>query len=166
MANKGKGWGDYFIDLLIRGLFALLLALPYKWRVPLMGWIMARVVAPLAGFTKRIRSNLTYTCPDMPPSEVKNLCYQVPNNVGRSLIEIYSGDEFISRVKGTPIEGPGANALETAHRDGRPVVLVTGHFGNYDVVRSALIAKGYRVGAIYMPMTNLYYNRQIGRAHV
>ena len=46
MANKGKGWGDYFIDLLIRGLFALLLALPYKWRVPLMGWIMARVVAP------------------------------------------------------------------------------------------------------------------------
>ncbi len=159
MAEKGKGWGDYLIDLLIRALFTLLLALPYKWRVPMMGWIMARIVAPLAGFTKRIRENLAYTCPDMPPSEVKSLCYQVPNNVGRSLIEIYSGDEFISRVKETPIEGPGTKALADAHRDGRPVVLVTGHFGNYDVVRSALIAKGYHVGAIYMPMTNLYYNR-------
>lgn len=159
MAEKGKSWGDYFIDLLIRALFTLLLALPYKWRVPLMGWIMARGVAPLAGFTKRIRDNLAYTCPDMPASEVKSLCYQVPNNAGRSLIEIYSGDEFMSRVKETAVDGPGAAALENAHRDGRPVVLVTGHFGNYDVVRSALIAKGYQVGAIYMPMTNLFYNR-------
>ena len=157
--SRGDSRGDYLIDLMIRALFWLMLALPYNWRVPAMGWIMARIVSPLAGFGKRIRENLAYVCPEMPESEVKKLCYQVPNNAGRSLIEIYSGDQFIERVKNTPIQGPGAKALIEAQNQGRPVVLVTGHFGNYDVVRSALVAKNYQVGAIYMPMKNVFYNK-------
>ncbi len=159
MSKSANSRRDYFIDLMIRALFRTLLALPYKLRVRLMGWIMARIISPLAGFHKRIRANLAYVCPEIGKSEVKKLCYQVPNNAGRSLIEIYSGDEFISRVRDTAIEGPGAQALIKAHQKGRPVVLVTGHFGNYDVVRTALVAKGYQVGAIYMPMRNLFYNK-------
>jgi len=159
MSKQGNNAGDYFIDLMIRALFRLLLWLPYSWRVPLMGWIMARIVSPVAGFGKRIRTNLAYACPEMDKAEVKKLCYQVPNNAGRSLIEIYSGDAFIKRVRDTPIDGPGAEAIAKAHREGKPVVFATGHFGNYDVVRSAMIAKGYQVGAIYMPMSNSYYNR-------
>ena len=159
MSKQGNSTKDYIIDLLIRGLFTSLLALPYKWRVPAMGWIMARIVSPLAGFKGRIRRNLQYVFPNMPPAEIKKLYYQVPNNAGRTLIEIYSGDEFIERVKNTPIEGPGAKALSDAHKAGQPVVIVTGHFGNYDVVRTAMTALGYQVGAIYMPMKNVFYNK-------
>ncbi|PIE15506.1 MAG: lauroyl acyltransferase [Rhodobacterales bacterium] len=150
---------DYMVDLMARAIFRVMLTLPYRWRVPAMGWVMARIVAPLAGFRKRIRNNLAYVCPEMEPAQVKALCYQVPDNAGRSLIEIYSGDEFINRVKHTDITGPGAEAIAQAHSQGRPVVLAAGHFGNYDVARSALIARGYRIGAIYMPMRNPYYNR-------
>ena len=159
MAEKGKSWGDYIVNLLIRALFGLVLLLPYKIRVPLVGWVMARLVAPLAGYTKRIRANLAYTCPELEKSEINRLCREVPDNAGRSLIEIYSGDQFIKRVRDTPISGPGAKALEEAHTQGRPVVLITGHFGNYDVARSALLARGYKVGAIYKPMSNLFYNK-------
>jgi KDO2-lipid IV(A) lauroyltransferase len=55
-------------------------------------------------------------------------------------------------------------ALEAAHREGRPVILVTGHFGNYDASRAALIARGYRVGALYMPMANPFFNAHYVRA--
>jgi len=71
---------------------------------------------------------------------------EVPDNAGRTLIEIYSGQKFIDRVKDLPLEGPGAAALEEAHRAGRPVILVTGHFGNYDAPRAALIAAGGMTG--------------------
>ena len=159
MSKQGNQTSDYIIDLLIRALFASLLALPYRWRVPAMGWIMARIVSPLAGFKKRIRDNLQYVCPEISDAEIKKLYYQVPNNAGRTLIEIYSGDTFIEHVKNTPIKGPGAKALRDAHASGAPVVIVTGHFGNYDVVRTAMVALGYKVGAIYMPMKNVFYNK-------
>ena len=158
MAQKGEGWGDYIVNMLIHGLFRLVLLMPYRIRVPLVGAVVARVVAPLAGYTKRIRANLAYTCPELSKSEVDRLCREVPNNVGRTLIEIYSGDSFIARVRDIPLEGAGADALAKAHLENRPVILVTGHFGNYDAPRAALIARGYRVGAIYMPMSNVFFN--------
>ena len=143
----------------LRGLIGLALALPYRVRVPLFGWLVARLVAPVAGWPARIRANLALASPDLPAAEVKRLCRAVPDSVGRTVIEIFSGPEFIARAAATPPTGEGVAALEAAHAAGRPVVLVTGHFGNYDASRAALIARGYRVGALYMPMRNESFNR-------
>ncbi|KEP71619.1 lysophospholipid acyltransferase family protein [Thioclava sp. BHET1] len=133
--------------------------LPYERRVPLAGRLVARV-APVLGFTRRVRENLALTCPELPEDEVRRLERAVPDNLGRMLAEIYSGDEFLARVRDLPIEGPGAEALACAHDEGRPVVLAAGHFGNYDAWRGALSARGYRVGAIYRPMNNQAFNAQ------
>jgi hypothetical protein len=43
----------------------VLLRLPYAWRVPLCGWIMGRIIGPLAGYDKRVRENLARILPDM-----------------------------------------------------------------------------------------------------
>jgi len=153
------GWRHGAQTAVLRGLIGLALALPYRWRVPLFSWIVARAVAPLAGWSARIRANLALVWPDLPAAEVARLCRAVPDSVGRTVIEIFSGPEFIARAAATPPVGPGLAALEAAHAAGRPVVLVTGHFGNYDASRAALVARGYRVGALYMPMSNESFNR-------
>ncbi|MDO9527222.1 MAG: lysophospholipid acyltransferase family protein [Gemmobacter sp.] len=145
-------------DRLIRGLIAGLRLLPYHWRVPLCGWVMSRVVAPLAGYDRRVRDNLAHALPDLPQAEVKRLMRAVPDNVGRTIIEIYSGAEFIARTAALPPTGPGLAALDAAHAAGRPVILVTAHFGNYDAARAALIARGFRIGALYMPMSNRFFS--------
>lgn len=145
-------------SLVLRGLIDGLLFLPYRWRVPLCGAVMARVIGPLAGYDKRVRDNLALVMPDLPTAEVRRLMREVPRNVGRTLIEIYSGQEFIARTIATPLEGEGLPALEEAHRTGRPVILVTGHFGNYDATRAALIARGYRLGALYRRMGDPGFN--------
>ena len=82
----------------------------------------------------------------------------MPNNAGRTLIEIYSGEEFVQRAIKAPIEGPGLARLEKARAEGRPVILVTGHMGNYDAVRANLIHRGYNMGALYRRMSNPYFN--------
>lgn len=156
--------GSYLEDRLIRSLFWGLLRLPYRWRVPFAGWAVSRIVAPLAGYRRRIRDNLAHVLPDLPPAEVERIVRAVPDNVGRTLIEIYSGPEFITHAVSHPLTGPGVAALEAAHQAGRPVILVTGHFGNYDASRAALIARGYRVGALYNPMKNRYFNTHYVRA--
>jgi KDO2-lipid IV(A) lauroyltransferase len=145
-------------DRALRALFWGMLRLPYRWRVPLAGWVVSRIVAPLAGYSRRIRANLALILPDLPAAEVARITRAVPDNVGRTLIEIYSGLEFTAHAVSHPLTGDGMAALEAAHQAGRPVILVTGHFGNYDASRAALIARGYRVGALYNPMKNPYFN--------
>ncbi len=145
-------------DLGARALIGLLLALPYAWRVPLCGVVFARVVAPLAGYGRRVRENLAHVWPDLPAAEVARMVEQVPDNAGRTLIEIYSGPAFAARAAAAPLEGAGLCALQAARAAGRPAVLVTGHFGNYDASRAALLARGFRVGGLYKPMKNRAFN--------
>ncbi|THD84392.1 lauroyl acyltransferase [Aliigemmobacter aestuarii] len=151
-------------DRLLRALIWLLLRLPYQWRVPLCGWLMARMIAPLAGYRDRVRANLDRILPDLPAPEVERLSRAVPDNVGRTIIEIYSGAEFVGHATRFAPTGPGLAALDKAHMQRRPVILVTGHFGNYDASRAALIARGYRIGALYKPMKNRFFNAHYIRA--
>lgn len=153
-----KRVSQYITNLFLRSLIALALALPYRARVRVMGWLVQNIVSPLAGYPKRIRANLAHVMPDLPEAEIARLCKAVPNNAGRTLIELYSGKDFVERAKAAKITGPGYAALEQARAEGRPVILVTGHFGNYDVSRAALIAKGHNMGALYRRMSNPYFN--------
>lgn len=151
-------------DRLANGAFVVVMAaarlLPYRHRIPAMGWLFSRVIAPLAGWRGRIRDNLSLACPDLSPAEIEALVRAVPDNAGRSLAEIYAGEEFTRRIHASdPLEGPGLPALEAAFDSGRPVILACAHFGNYDAMRAALTGRGWPVGALYRPMNNEAFNR-------
>ncbi len=158
MRKTDGDWRAFSQNLAIRGILGLALRLPYAQRVRFVGWVVSRIVAPLAGWNRRIAINLDYVMPDLPPEEVARLKRAVPENAGRSLIEIYSGDGFIDRVKASPLTGPGVEPFRQARSEGRPVILVTAHFGNYDAPRAALFAQGFPLAALYRPMRNARFN--------
>ena len=83
-----------------RGGLAVMLALPYRLRVPVMGALASRVLAPLAGFNRRTRRNLALVCPDMPAPEVTRLCRAVADNAARATIEQLSPEPFVARASG------------------------------------------------------------------
>jgi KDO2-lipid IV(A) lauroyltransferase len=145
-------------DRALRSLIWILLRLPYAWRVPLCGWLMGRIIGPLAGYDRRVRDNLAKILPDLPMAEVGRLTRAVPNNAGRTVIEMYSGEELIQRAMKHPLGGPGLAALDEAVAAKRPIIVVSGHFGNHDAGRAALIRRGYPFGGLYRPMKNPYFN--------
>lgn len=149
---------DWLVNIVLRGLIRLVLLLPYSRRVPVMGWLARRVVAPLAGYDARARTNLALVFPQMPSDECARIAGQACDNAGRTLIENYSTGDLIARMKTAPIHGPGLAALEQARADGRPVILVSGHFGNYEAARAALVGRGYQIGGLYRPMANAFFN--------
>ena len=157
MAVPTRGLNNYLQSLIYRALIGTAMSLPYSKRVPFTGRSVS-LVAGLVGWRKRIRDNLALINPAMPEHEIRKLIQTVPNNVGRTLIEIWSGTEFRERVREIPFTGKGVSALEEAKAENRPVVLITGHFGNYDAPRAALIERGYRVGGLYIPMANGFFN--------
>lgn len=158
MSGRVGAAADWVVDRLARGLIGAALALPYERRLPAFGWAVAHLVAPVAGWRRRVRENLALVLPGLPPAEVRRLALRVPDNFGRALIELYSGAEFVARARTSPVRGPGLPVLEAAHAAGRPAMLVTAHLGNYDAARVALLARGIRVGALYRPMNNRFFN--------
>lgn len=150
-------------NAVVRGLIRLALAIPYDRRVPLFGVLLRRVVAPVIGYRQRAVDNLELIWPQMPLAKRKAIADAVADNAGRTLIENYSAAEFMARMQQIRPIGPGFLALQTAAQQGRPVILVSGHFGNYEAARASLVAHGFAVGGLYRPMINPYFNRHYVR---
>lgn len=150
---------DHFlVNLAARGLIGLALALPYPWRVALMGWLMRRVVGRFAGYRQRALENLALIWPDRPLAERQAIAEASLDNAGRTLIENYSTRPFTARAALIEPEGPGYPALVAARQANRPVILVSGHFGNYEAARAALVARGFDIGGLYRNLSNRYFN--------
>lgn len=145
-------------NLVVRGLIGLALALPYRWRVPLLGWLMRRIVGPLVGYRSRARDNLALIWPDLPQAARHAIADQALDNAGRTLIENYSTAAFTARQANVTPNGAGVAALAAARAANRAVILVSGHFGNYEAARAALVAQGLQIGGLYRPMSNRYFN--------
>ena len=145
-------------DIAFRALIGVALVLPYAWRVRLFGRFMRRVIAPFAGYKKRALDNLALIWPDMPVADRMRIADQVSDNAGRTLIENYSAKDFLSRMANIDPVGEGVAALFDARAKGQAVILVSGHFGNYEAARASLVARGFAVGGLYRPARNSYFN--------
>ncbi|WP_170514926.1 lysophospholipid acyltransferase family protein [Ruegeria atlantica] len=148
----------YVTGLFLKGVIGAMRLLPYERRIATMGAIV-RGLAPLVGFTKRVRSNLKLTRPDLSDAEVKRICRAVPDNAGRAIMEHFSPEGFTERQASAKVSGPGIAAFDAAVADGRPVMMITAHFGHYLAARIALQTRsGQPIGCLYRRMANPYFN--------
>ncbi|SDX97328.1 lysophospholipid acyltransferase family protein [Citreimonas salinaria] len=148
---------DRASDLAIRGLIRAALALPLRPRLALMGRTM-RALSPALGWQDRAMANLAHVWPDMAPDDQRRIARAVADNAGRTMIENYDPAGLVTRMRDAPVRGDGLPAVEAARAEGRPVLFVTGHYGNFEAPRAALVARGYRIGGLYRPMANPFFN--------
>lgn len=156
-------WNDYLVNFAFRALVGVAFLFPYNWRVRMMGWLTWRLIAPLAGYRKRALDGLSRVWPDMSADERGRLADAACDNAGRTLIENYSTGALLRKMRAAKITGPGLTALEAARDCGQPVVLVSGHFGNYEAARAALVGRGFQIGGLYRPMANPFFNNHYVR---
>ncbi|MEM6891807.1 MAG: lysophospholipid acyltransferase family protein [Pseudomonadota bacterium] len=154
----------YVSNLGIMAVIRLAQFLPYDTRIQFAGWLLQSLVGPLAGYQRRALSNLQRVMPRLSKAEHRLIARQCLNNVGRTLIEFYSTAEFLDRFRSNTLEGDGVAALEAAAAEGRPVLLVSGHYGNFESARAALVGRGYPVGGLYRNMANPYFNAHYVKA--
>jgi KDO2-lipid IV(A) lauroyltransferase len=156
-------WADWLTDRTLRAVIWLMLALPLRLRLRLMGLFVARIMAPLVGYRARAVENLTHIWPDMPESEKRRIADGVADNAGRTMIENYDVLGLRDRMRDAKVSGDGLADVEAARAAGRPVLFVTGHFGNFEAPRAALVARGYEIGGLYRPMSNPFFNDHYAR---
>ena len=133
--------------------------MPYKARVTAGSIFFATVVSPFLGNYKRINNNLSFVMPNLTNNQKKDMARSINRNIGRTIFELLFPESFSLVAKSAKVTGPGLIELQTANKSKRPIILVSGHYGNYDVVRANLKSRGIEVGALYKPMQNIHFNK-------
>ena len=172
---------DALIDLPLRIWVRLVCMLPYRVQIMLGGWFMRRLAVKFTDYKERILSNLARVDRDYTKEQKAKILYGCLDNCGRMFAEYFTTQKFVDRVKHTTVTGPGIKDLQEAHLNGQSVVFATGHFGNFEAGRAALInqvrvweaagisthsqkrammiKKDWIVGGLYRPTNNVAYER-------
>ena len=99
--------------------------------------------------------------PDMPRRARARLGQDMGRHMGRTLFEIYHLAEFQTQHQKFRVSGPGLDALKDAQAAGKGAIIVSGHFGQWEAIRSAIKIHGLESGAVYRPQKNRHYERRI-----
>lgn len=130
-------------DVLLRGVTRLVRALPQTWVTRLghgIGWIGYRLDARHRRITL---DNLLATFPERSAQERTRIARQVFAHFGRKLVELLWFSGLPADRQLALVEFVGAEHIEAARRAGKGALIVTGHFGFWEL---HALAHGLRLG--------------------
>ena len=166
MAKTGKPRGTLSQKLghaAIMAFFGAMWLVPYRLRNRWVGACLRGVLGRLLGYRKRVMDNLDLIYPDMPQDQKLKIADQVLDNAGRTFTENMFPAQFHAQNPEIKLHGAGLEAVLKAHKDGRPIMFYSGHFGNHEAFRAALYNHGLKVGGMVRRMANPYFDVQYKR---
>lgn len=142
-----RHWGQW----LVLGLLWLLARLPHRVALRVGEWL-GLIAHRLWGSRRRVVDrNLALCFPEMSESDRAALRRRNFRFLGRGVAEMalsWFGGPAVDRI---PLHIEGLEHLERARADGRPVILLSGHFMSVELA-ARLIGWQVRLGAMYKPM--------------
>tara|TARA_R110001606_G_scaffold12306_2_gene52985 strand:- start:75857 stop:76774 length:918 start_codon:yes stop_codon:yes gene_type:complete len=140
------------------GLIAFLRGLGLEGASALGGRLL-RTLGPMTRVHRTVLRNLTLAFPDMDPAERAQLAMAQWDQTGRTFAELMMMDR-LTPASGR-IEIVGAERLEAIRTGGKPVVFVSGHFANFELMPAVILAAGIPCMISYRAANNPYVDRQI-----
>lgn len=141
-----------------QGLFGFLRLLGVE-RASGFGGKLLRTLGPLTGTHKTVTRNLRIAFPDMDEGERNRLAVDQWEQTGRTFAELAVMDRL------TPESGRidlvGMKRLHAIRDSGRPVVLISGHLANFEVMAAVIMAAGVPCQVTYRAANNPYVDALI-----
>lgn len=144
--------------LAFRGLFALLRALGVE-RASNLGGALLRRLGPHTGTHRTVRRNLRIAFPEMDAVERERLAVDQWEQTGRTFAELAVMDHLTP--EGGRVEVVGMERLHAIRDSGRPVVFMSGHLANFEVMAAVIMAAGVPCQVTYRAANNPYVDALI-----
>ena len=149
----------YFLQfIIILILFFLFKLLGLKYSTRFSGNLMT-ILGPMFRSNKIIISNLTKAFPKLSLQEKKNLSKRMWFNYGRILAEYMYIKYFREKEKfSNLITIENQNILEKIKKESKPVIFISGHFNNFELMAMEIDKFGIDLTTIYRPLNNIFLN--------
>ena len=148
----------FFQYIVILFLFIIFKILGLKYSSILSGYI-AKIFGPMFRSNKVSYSNITRAFPNLKDSEKNNILKKMWNNYGSILAEYMFIKNFRKDLKfQNKIKIINKEILEKIILSKKPVIFVSGHFNNFELMAMQIEKSGLDLAAIYRPLNNNFLN--------
>ena len=144
---------EYIVIIVLFGLFKLL---GYKAASEL-GYLLGKTFGPFFRSKKIIKNNLIKFDNSLTPEKIKSISKEMWGNYGRILSEYPYISNFRNGDLDQYIKIENLEKLEEIKK-GQPVVFVSAHFSNFELMAMAIEKAGVNLSAIYRPLNNKMIN--------
>jgi KDO2-lipid IV(A) lauroyltransferase len=129
-------------------------ALPVDTASDFGGWLF-RTLGPLTPVQKTVKRNLELAFPEMDSAARKTLITRQWENTGRAMAGEFAIMDRIVKDKGR-IEIEGFEKLEAIAASGKPVIFISGHLSNFEIMNAAILAARVPYMITYRAANNPY----------
>jgi KDO2-lipid IV(A) lauroyltransferase len=113
-------------------------------------------IAPLFKSKKIIENNLNIFSKKIPIQEKKSIINNMWKNYGMTFIEYIFLNNF--RKNSVHIKIDGEDNLNKLIDKKKPVIFISGHFANFELMSMEITKKGIKLATIYRPLNNYFLN--------
>jgi len=110
-----------------------------------------------------IHSNIKKVFPKIDQENLNRITKEMWNNYGRIFAEYMFIKDFRTGKLGSKIEIEGQEILDKVKKLNKPVVFISGHFGNFELMAMHIEKVGINLSAIYRPLNNIFLNKIMER---
>lgn len=146
-------------------LFGFLGLLPIEAASALAGWVV-RLVGPLTPVHKVALKNISLVFPDMDERTKRKLALACWDNVGRIAGEFPHLNELRPYDADGRVEVVGKQHLDAITKSGKPAVLISGHFANWEVMAAAICLGGLPARVSYRAANNPWIDDAITKVRL
>lgn len=117
------------------------------------------IFGPLTRADKVARRNLRIAFPDADDAEINQLLRAQWIELGRSLTEFLVLDRIVADASRIQLEGE--SKLDAIATGSSPVVFISGHFSNFELMAAAIVRAGVKCQVTYRAMNNPYVDARV-----
>ena len=155
----------YFFEfLIISSLFIIYKFLGLKISSHISGKLF-ETFGPIFRSKNLIKTNIQRAIPKINPSKIKIITKDMWNNYGRTLSEYMFLKGFRNNQFKSNVNIVGKEILEKIKLEKTPVIFVSGHFSNFELMAMEIEKSGVNLSAIYRPLNNIFLNILMESCH-
>ena len=148
----------FFQYILIISLLSIFKLIGFKNATKISSLIFS-IIGPLFRSNRLIHSNLDIALPHLKKLEKENITKNMWKNYGKILADYIFIKDFRNSKLSQHIEIKGQEILDKIKRDNEPVIFISGHFNNFELMAMHIDKSGLDLAAIYRPLNNIFINK-------
>ena len=149
----------YFFQFVVISLFFLICKIIGYKNSSILGASIVGKIGPFFRSKKTINKNLTIAFPQISDEKINFITKNMWENYGRILADYVFLKDFRKLKLKEYVRFNDNNILSTIKKKNKPVIFISGHFNNFELLAMHLEMKGINLAAIYRPLNNIFLNK-------
>tara|TARA_B100000902_G_scaffold399449_1_gene470332 strand:+ start:550 stop:1413 length:864 start_codon:yes stop_codon:yes gene_type:complete len=149
----------YFFQYLIIKVFFIFFKIIGYRRASNVGEFIGRNFGPFFKSKKIIKKNILNYNPNLNEKLIENFIKKMWGNYGRIFAEYMFIKDFRINKLDNHLKINGSEHLNEIKKKNKPVVFISAHFSNFELMAMQIEKSGINLGAVYRPLNNIFLNK-------